>query len=221
MDTTNNRNLFLGGGLVAVLTCLFLMSACGGPGGGGPQTDAGPMADDGGLPPPDAGMPPPDSGIPDTDAGMTPDGGMPDPDGGMACTSEMLLDRVSPPCDPDTPEGVGQGSGPTGIEGHIGPGHEWNSPMSGGSFATGTATDAMGRVGISMACPESYNEPYNGLFYFATDGNWYANWRNRLVTGVQGNHARIVFAADHRTATLEVFDGGSDVPSATVPLWET
>lgn len=218
MNNTNNRFLHLGSGLVAVL-CFLSFSACGGPGSGN-QTDAGPMPDDGGLPPPpDAGMPPPDSGIPDGDAGMTPDGGVPDPDGGMACTSDMLLMRVSPPCDPDTPEGVGQGSGPTGIEGHIGPGHTWNSPT--GGFSTATATDSMGRIGINMRCDESDIAPYNGLFYFATDGNWYANWRNRLVTGVQGNHARIVFAADHRTATLEVFDGGSDVPSATVPLWET
>ena len=212
-----NRMFLTPGSFMAALTCLVL-AACGGP----------TPADSGMMPDPDAYMADGDGGMPMDDAYVPPDhdSGMPDVDAGMdagemtTCTSDMMVNRVSPPCDPDTPEGVGPGTGPTGLEGHIGPGHSWNSP---GTFETGAdwLSDPMGRIGISMPVIEAGAEPYIGWFYYGADGIWYANWRNRALPGTQGNHARITFSADHMTATLEVFDGGSDTPSMTVPLWET
>lgn len=207
---TTIRMFLTPGGFAAALTCLVL-TACGQPG----TTDSGmmPMPDaymamgDGGMPMPDAYVPDSDAGMPDGDAGT---------DGGGTCTADMMLNRVSPPCDPDNNPDFGPGTGPTGLEGHVGTSHDWQSPS--GVFGTGLDTDPMGRIELGFHCAEAGSDPYQGFFYYSADGIWYANWVNRHVPGIQGNHARITFDADFRGATLEVFDGGSDTPRATYRL---
>jgi hypothetical protein len=213
---TTNRSFLTPGGLAAALICLVL-TACGQPG----SMDSGmlPMPDaymgDGGPSMPDAYVPPNvDSGMPGDDAGTDA--------AAMMCTADMMLNRVSPPCDPDNNPDFGPGAGPTGLEGHVsGPGHvgpTWNTSTTMG-FEIYLSTDAMGRIWISVPCGECGIVAGTNRFYFSADGVFYVNWVNRLVPGVQGNHARITFSADHTSAVLEVFDGGSDVPSMTVTLW--
>jgi hypothetical protein len=214
-----NRMFLNPGSFAAALTCLVL-AACGGPSpsdsGMMPDPDAYMAMDDGGMPMDDAYVPDHDSGMPDVDAGM---------DAGEmgTCTSDMMVNRVSPPCDPDNNPDFGPGIGPTGLEGLVsGPGHvgpTWNTATS--SFEIYQSSDSMGRTWIAVPCGECSIVPDTNRFYFSADGVFYVNWVNRHVPGVQGNHARITFSADHMTATLEVFDGGSDTPSMTVTLWVT
>jgi hypothetical protein len=200
MDSTKNRILVLGGGHVAALT-LLLLSACG-PGGGHddsgqPIPDAGPMADEG-VDMPDANVPPGDSGdmMPDlgTDAGVD------------ECTAEMLLNRVTPPCDPDTRTGAAPG--PTGMEGLVGPGMRWFDGTE--DCTTNTGADAMGRVWLVMACSAygTVDAPFVGTFYYDLDGKWYFNWKNRS----QQVSARMSFDTEHRVATIELFHAVESVP---------
>lgn len=206
------RSFLNPGGFSAALICLFV-AACG-PNGGNSPADGG----DAGTPPGDGSMDMPDRYVPPGE-----DGGDPTPDAGTdsgmtaECTAEMMATRVSPPCDPDTPEDLGPGTGPTGMESFVGAGHTWTSGS--GDCADGMETDSMGRIGLLMGCLEANQSPYFGLFYYSTDGNWYANWRNRALPGDQGNHARIVFDADHLGGMMEIIPGGSDVPTARVGIW--
>jgi hypothetical protein len=195
-----NRFLIIGGGHVAALT-LLLLSACG-PGGGHddsgqPIPDAGPMAD-GGVDMPDANVPPGDSGD------MMPDLGT---DGGVdECTAEMLLNRVTPPCDPDTRTGAAPG--PTGLEGLVGPGTRWFDGTS--NCTTNTGVDAMGRVWLVMECGAYGTVPasFVATFYYDLDGLWYANWRNRA----QQMSARIGFDSGRSVATIELFHAEESAP---------
>lgn len=196
MDNANNRNLILGGGFVAVLA-LFLMG-CPGP---MPGTDTGTPPDDGGMPP-DSDVPPPDSGMPPDDGGMNPDGGMSD------CTDEMMRDRVTPPCDPDIPEGIGPGTGPTGMEDFIGLGTEWYSPS--GLCTTDLGSDPMGRIWLLMYCPEFAS--FGGLFYYGADGRWYYNRRN----GHRQDSAELELDPTRSVATGTLFRAGEETPYQTV-----
>ena len=211
------------GGSFAAALLTFVLVACGGP--VTPATDSGPTPDaivaDGGMDMPDANLPPDtDSGTVDVDAG-TPevDSGA---DGGTtsACTSEMMVARVSPPCDPDNNPEFGPGTGLTGLEGHVGDAHPWAGPS--GSCRSYQSTDSIGRIRLLMGCSEG-QAPWNGVFYYSADGNWYANWPNRGMVGTEGNHARVVINPDHTAGyggSMYIYPGGSDTPSSTVPIWE-
>jgi len=214
--TTTNRGFLNPGGLAAALTCLVL-AACGQPGsmdsGMMPMPDAHMPTGDGGMDEPDAYVPPDhDAGMPDVDAGT---------DGGemTTCTADMMVMRISPPCDPDNNPDFGPGTAPTGLEGHVGVGHSWSTATSAG-FGISQGTDPMGRTWISVPCGECGIVPDTNRFYFSADGVFYVNWVNRALPGTEGNHARIVFASDHMSATLEVYDGGSDTPHTPVFLTE-
>jgi len=199
--TTTNRFL-MPGGLAAALTCLVL-TACGQPG----STDSGMM------PMPDAYMPTGDGGMPDAYVPDS-DAGMPDVDAGtdaaaMMCTADMMLNRVSPPCDPDIPETLAPSSDPTSCDATTGAGRVWHCGTN--SAVAGRDTDAMGREGLFMPVDGDVStSTYADTFYLASDGNWYANWKNRMVAGHQGDHVQFVPDPGCTTGTAHRYVGGSD-----------
>lgn len=99
---------------------------------------------------------------------------------GDACSPEMMRDRVSPPCDPDTRTGAG--TGPTGLEEFARSGVAWFSSISGTSCTVrllDTSFDSMGRIALYVGCEnEDLIEPYLGVFYLDRDGCFYANAKN-------------------------------------------
>lgn len=183
--------------MVLGLICLVMLTGCPGP---MPGTDSGmPPDDDGGMPPNDADVPPPDSGMPPDDGGTDPDGGMGD------CTDEMMRDRITPPCDPDTRTGAG--TGPTGLESWVG--GTWYSPS--GSCGTNMIRDAMDRILLEMVCNENGDiPPYYGYYYFDLDGDWYANYQNRATQ--EWSHLRV---DPGPIAVVELFHAGETTPYLT------
>lgn len=194
---TNYDRILSPGGFAAALICLVMLTGCPGP---MPGTDSGmPPDSDGGMPLDDGSIPPPD-------AHMPPDGGMDVPDTGMGdCTPDMMRDRVTPPCDPDTRTGAG--TGPTGLEGFVG--SSWFS--SSGSCLTNMITDSMGRIMLELPCNENRNiDPYYGVYYYDLDGDWYANYQNRATQ--EWSHLRV---DPGPIAVVELFHAGETTPYLT------
>ncbi len=208
--TKKNRILFPGGfaaaltlhRMVAGLICLAsLLTGC--PGPMQPVDTGMPPDNDGGMPLDDADVPPPDAWNPPRD------GGMDVPDTGTVgdCTPEMMRDRVTPPCDPDTRTGAG--TGPTGLEGFVGFGMTWFSPS--GSCGTNMIRDAMDRILLEMVCNENGDiPPYYGIYYYDLDGDWYANYQNRATQ--EWSHLRV---DPGPIAVVELFHAGEDTPYQT------
>jgi hypothetical protein len=127
------------------------------------------------------------------------------------CTDEMMRDRITPPCDPDTRTGAG--TGPTGLEGYVGSGMRWFSPRSG--CDTGMGPDAMSRIELYMLCGENTGiEPYRGIYYYDRDGLWYANYQNRATQ--EWSRMSFDLETGHDVATIELFHAGEDTPYQTV-----
>ncbi len=198
--TKKNRNLFPGGFAAALICLASLLTGC--PGPMQPVDTGMPPDNDGGMPLDDADVPPPDAWNPPRDGGMdAPDTGMGD------CTPEMMRDRVSPPCDPDTR--TGPGTGPTGLEGWVGPDSGWFSPS--GSCGTGLGADSMDRIGLGMGCIENGDiAPYYGVYIYDRDGDWYANYQNRATQ--EWSHLRV---DPGPIAVVELFHAGEETPYLT------
>jgi hypothetical protein len=203
---TNDRMILFPGGFAAAFLCLVMLTGCPGP---MPGTDAGmPPDDDGGMPLDDGDVPPPDSGMPPDDDGGT-DAGMVD-----ECTPSMMEMRVTPPCDPDTRTGAG--SGPTGLEGYVGPSTSWFSPRGGCGSGLAESPDSMSRIMLEMGCGENATiEPYRGLYYYDRDGLWYANYQNRATQEWSRMSFDIHPEFGPQSASVELFHAGEDVPYLT------
>ncbi len=200
-----NRMYLFPGGFAAAFLCLVMLTGCPGP---MPMPDTGTPPDpDSGMPPDeDAGTDPPDTGTPPLDGGT--DAGMVD-----ECTPDMMSMRVTPPCDPDTRTGAG--TGPTGLEGFVGPGAGWMT--SGGGCSTGQGPGPMDRILLEMACNENRDiNPYLGLYYYDRDGLWYANYQNRATQEWSRMSFDIHPTFGPQSATVELFHAGEETPYQTL-----